>query len=153
MENPSSAAVIAAPAVGIAVLPHQLRRRRNVANVMIIAVLAAIALVALKGSLKHFRGEGSCCGGGSTGITRDDIPVKILENPKLGEKVVEISGMHCENCVFSVTKAINRIEGVSADVDLKKKRAIVSYDREISEDAIRKAVEQEGFKVTEVRNR
>ena len=111
------------------------------ANVIIIAVLAAIALVALKGSLKHFRGEGSCCGGGSTGITRDDIPVKILENPKLGEKVVEISGMHCENCVFSVTKAINRIEGASAD------------DREISEDAIRKAVEQEGFKVTEIRNR
>ena len=61
--------------------------------------------------------------------------------------------MHCENCVFSVTKAINRIEGVRADVDLKKKRAIVSYDREISEDAIRKAVEQEGFKVTEIRNR
>ncbi len=123
------------------------------ANVIIIAVLAAIALVALKGSLKHFRGEGSCCGGGSTGITRNDIPVKILENPKLGEKVVEISGMHCENCVFSVTRAINRIEGASADVDLKKKRAIVSYDREISEDAIRKAVEQEGFKVTEIRNR
>ena len=79
--------------------------------------------------------------------------MKILENPKLGEKVVEISGMHCENCVFSVTKAINRIEGASADVDLKKKRAIVSYDREVSEDAIRKAVEQEGFKVTEIRNR
>lgn len=55
MENPSSAAVTAVPAVGIAVLPHQLRRRRNVANVIIIAVLAAIALVALKGSLKHFR--------------------------------------------------------------------------------------------------
>ena len=46
-----------------------------------------------------------------------------------------------------------KIVGVCAVVDLKKKRAIVSYDREISEDAIRKAVEQEGFKVTEIRNR
>lgn len=123
------------------------------ANVIIIVILMMIAIVAVKGSLKHFHGEGSCCGGGSTGITKADIPVKVLENPKLGEKVVDISGMHCENCVFSVTKAINRIEGASADVDLKKKRAIVSYDREISEDAIRKAVEQEGFKVTEIRNR
>ena len=122
------------------------------ANVIIIVILMMIAIVAVKGSLKHFHGEGSCCGG-STGITKADIPVKVLENPKLGEKVVDISGMHCENCVFSVTKAINRIEGASADVDLKKKRAIVSYDREVSEDAIRKAVEQEGFKVTEIRNR
>ena len=123
------------------------------ANVIIVAVLVLIAVVAVKSSAKHFRGEGSCCGGGSTGITKKDIPVKVLENPKIGEKIVDISGMHCENCVYSVTKAINRMEGASAEVDLKKKRAVVSYDREISADAIRKAVEEEGFQVTDIRER
>lgn len=123
------------------------------ANVIIVAVLVLIAVVAVKSSAKHFRGEGSCCGGGNTGITKKDIPVKVLENPKIGEKIVDISGMHCENCVYSVTKAINRMEGASAEVDLKKKRAVVSYDREISADAIRKAVEEEGFQVTDIRER
>ncbi|MCC8060367.1 MAG: heavy-metal-associated domain-containing protein [Clostridiales bacterium] len=116
-------------------------------SAVIFVVLILIVVLALKGSRKHFRGEGGCCGGGDD-IKKSDIPVKKLPGEKLGEKTVSITGMRCEGCVLSVTKAINRIEGASADVSLKKKRAIVSYDREISDEDIRAAVERAGYKVS-----
>ena len=120
-------------------------------NVLVIVLLVLVIIFAVKNSLKHFRGEGGCCGGGDSGITKADIPVKVLEGEKLGEMIVSISGMHCDRCAYSIAKAINRIEGASADVDWKKKRAVVSYDREISEEAVRNAVTGEGFQVTGIR--
>jgi copper chaperone CopZ len=58
--------------------------------------------------------------------------------------------MHCENCKNRVERAINRIDGAVAKVDLKKKIAVVSYDREIAEEDIRKAVEEQDYKVTSI---
>ena len=49
------------------------------------------------------------------------------------------------------TEAINKIEGASAKVDLKKEEAVVSYDREINDDDLKKAVEEAGFKVVDIR--
>lgn len=117
-------------------------------NVIVVVVLVVIVIFAVKSSAKHFRGEGGCCGGGRDSVSKSEIPVKKLEGEKLGEKIVSISGMHCDHCVAQVTKAINRIDGAAAQVNLKKKRAVVSYDREIDDAEIRKAVEAEGFQVT-----
>ncbi len=117
-------------------------------NVIVLAALALIVLFAVKSSAKHFRGEGGCCGGGGDGITKSAVPVKKLEGKKLGEKVVFVSGMHCEHCAASVAKAINRIDGASAHVILKKNQAVVSYDREVPDDVLCRAVEAEGFSVT-----
>lgn len=33
-------------------------------NYIIIAILAVIAVVAIRSSIKHFKGQGGCCGGG-----------------------------------------------------------------------------------------
>lgn len=118
-------------------------------NVLIIVLLVLVIVFSVKNSIKHFRGEGGCCGGGGS-ITKADIPVKVLEGEKKGELTVSISGMHCDHCAYSVTKAINRIEGASAEVDWKKKRAVVSYDREVSREAIRSAVAGEGFEVVKI---
>jgi len=117
-------------------------------NVIVLAALGLIVLFAVKSSAKHFRGEGGCCGGGGDGITKSAVPVKKLEGKKLGEKVVFVSGMHCEHCAASVAKAINRIDGASAHVILKKNQAVVSYDREVPDDVLCRAVEDEGFSVT-----
>lgn len=120
-------------------------------NGVIVAGLVLVIVYAVKNSMKHFRGEGGCCGGGGDSpVTKKDIPVKKLAGEKLGEKRVAISGMHCERCVFSVTRAIDRIEGASARVSLREKQAVISYDREISDDAIRRAVESQGFTVTDI---
>lgn len=121
------------------------------ANAVIIIALVLIVVFALRGSAKHFKGEGGCCGGGGGTVKREEIPEKELEGAKLGEKVLSISGMHCDHCVSSVTKAINRIDGASARVSLKRGEAVVSYDRMLSDEALKTAVEAQGFQVTAIR--
>ena len=46
---------------------------------------------------------------------------KKLTGPVIAKKTMFITGMHCEHCVQSVTDSLNRIDGVSARVDLNKK--------------------------------
>ena len=60
---------------------------------------------------------------------------------------IEITGMHCEHCAMSVTKALNQIDGVRADVSLSKGRAVISYDREVAEEVLKNTVEKAGYKV------
>lgn len=115
-------------------------------NVIIIVILIVIICVAVKSSVKHFKGEGGCCGGGST----DSKPsVKKLKGEKIGEVTVRVNGMHCDNCVRTVTKAINSVDGVSAVVNLKKKNAVISFDRELPMEKIKAAVKLAGFSIEE----
>lgn len=118
-------------------------------NIIIILLVVVILACALKGTLKHFKGESSCCGGGS-GTVKTKSEKKKLSGPVIGKKTIKISGMHCEHCVQSVTKAINKIEGASAKVDLKKETAVISYDRELDEAVFVQAIEQAGFQVVAV---
>ena len=113
-------------------------------NVIIVCVLLIIIFFAVRSSVKHFKGEGGCCGGGGDS---SPIPVKELDGNKLGEVKVHIEGMHCDNCVRTVTKAINSIDGASAVVNLKKQTAVISYDRELSMDRVKAAVKLAGFEV------
>ena len=71
--------------------------------------------------------------------------------PEHSERRCSVSDMHCDHCVKSVTEAIDKIEGASAKVNLKKEEAVVSYDREIDDDDLKKAVEEAGFKVVDIR--
>ena len=115
----------------------------NISTLIVLVIVIVIAAMALKSSIEHFKGEGSCCDTGGT-ILPD---TKELEGAKIGEKKVRIEGMHCENCKNRVERAINRIDGAVAKVDLKKKTAVVSFDRDISDEEIRRAVEELDYKV------
>ena len=84
----------------------------NASTIIVLLIVIVIAFFALKSSLGHFKGEGDCCGGG--GGTLPDT--KELEGAKIGEKIVRIEGMHCENCKNRVERAINRIDGAVAKV-------------------------------------
>ena len=75
---------------------------------------------------------------------------KRLDGPVMGKKILKIKGMTCEHCVQNVTNAINAIDGASAKVSLKEKEAVVSYDRELSEIGLRKAVEDAGYQVLSI---
>lgn len=111
------------------------------ANLIIIAILVIIAALAITPTVKHFKGQGACCGGGG-GTIRED---KKLDAPKLGEKRFRIEGMHCEKCRNSVERAVNRLDGAVCRVDLRRKLAVVSYSREIDDEEIKKAVERAGY--------
>lgn len=118
----------------------------NTSTLIVLLVVVVIVAFALKNSIGHFKGEGGCCDAGGGTLPNH----KTLEGAKIGEKTVRIEGMHCENCKNRVERAINRIEGAVAHVDLKKNIAVVSYDRDISEDEIRKVVEEQDYKVISI---
>lgn len=119
------------------------------ADIIIVLIVVVLLGLALKGSVKHFKGEGACCGGGGGSISVD-IPQKTLDHQILGKKTVKISGMHCEHCVKAVTEAINKIDGAAAKVDLSRNEAVVSYDRELDDEILRRTVRDAGYRVVNI---
>ena len=116
------------------------------ADAIIILVVVIILIFALKGSIKHFKGEGACCGG-SGSVKTKKAKKKTLDGPVVGRRTIRISGMHCQNCVNSVTNALNSIDGVSAEVSLKDNCAEVSCDRPVDDIDLKQVVEKAGFEV------
>lgn len=112
-------------------------------NIIVGIILLGIAVLALRGSVKHFRGEGGCCGGSSS--TRP--AKKKLKGKVLQTYILTIEGMHCQNCAYNVEWAINDLDGAAARVNLKKREAKVSCDRALAPELIKRAVEAKGYTV------
>ncbi len=62
------------------------------------------------------------------------------------KRELKIEGMMCQHCVRHVTDALQAVEGVEkADVDLKKKRAVVTLSAPVGDDVLAAAVTQAGL--------
>ena len=61
------------------------------------------------------------------------------------EKIIYIDGMSCAHCCRRVENALNELDGVTATVNLEEKCATLTLTKEVSEDAIREAIEDAGF--------
>ena len=118
-------------------------------DIIILLIILIILILAVKGTIKHFKGQGACCGGGNKGLIKTEE--KTLKHPKIGEKTVKISGMHCEHCVKAVTEVINKIDGAAAKVNLSENEAVVSYDRELDDEQLRKIVKDAGYRVVSIK--
>ena len=121
----------------------------NIIAVLVLAVLiggAAAYLVRAKRSGVKCVG----CPAGGNCSSRHKKKKKKLTGAVIAKKTIIISGMHCAHCVQSVTDSLNRIDGVSARVDLNKSCAEIFLDREVGEDILISAVEQEGFSVESI---
>jgi len=118
-------------------------------NYIVGAALLVAVLLALRSSLKHFRGEGGCCGGG--GEPKPER--KKLQGPIVAEKVIHIEGMRCENCKNRVERLLDQMDGAAAKVSLRKNTAVISMCREIGDEKLKTAVEAAGYKVTEIEHR
>ena len=88
-----------------------------------------------------------CPAGGSCSGSHSPAKKK-LDGPVILKRTLAIDGMHCEHCAVGVTQSLNRIDGVSADVNLSKGRAVISLDREVGDDVLKSAVEKIGYQVT-----
>lgn len=66
------------------------------------------------------------------------------------KKIIEIKGMTCGHCQARVEKALNAIEGVTAQVDLKKGRAVVESSGTVDDETLAAAVTQAGYEVTAI---
>ncbi|GCD11906.1 heavy-metal-associated domain-containing protein [Clostridium tagluense] len=67
------------------------------------------------------------------------------------KKKILVEGMKCENCVKHVKEAVGSVEGViSADVNLSNKSVIIETNTEVSDEAIKLAVNSEKYKVVDL---
>ena len=81
------------------------------------------------------------------------VPDTELENnterkeEKKMKKTMKIEGMMCGHCTGRVEKALNALDGVQAEVSLEDKAAYLTIDGDVSDDTLKKAVEDEGYQV------
>ena len=67
-------------------------------------------------------------------------------------KTMKIEGMMCGHCEATVKKALEALAEVdTADVSHEAGTAIVTLNAEVSEDVLKKAVEDQDYKVLEIR--
>jgi len=67
------------------------------------------------------------------------------------EKTLIIKGMSCGHCSARVEKVLNNIDGVEAKVDLEANSAKLKLSHEVSDDIIKKVVDDIGYQVVEVK--
>jgi len=65
----------------------------------------------------------------------------------MSEKTLQIKGMSCGHCSARVEKALNAIDGVTAAVDLEANSAKVTLLKEVSDQALKTAVDNVGYEV------
>lgn len=62
------------------------------------------------------------------------------------KKIVRVNGMNCSHCQEKVESALSALDGVSeAKVNLKKKIAVVTLEKEVNDNTLLKAVNDAGF--------
>ena len=119
--------------------------RENIGTIVFIAVLLVIVAFAVRGSIRHMRGEGGCCGGGG------DVKIKPKHlDTIVATKKLQIEGMSCANCQNRIENALNGMAQVNAKASFKKGEAIVKLGADIPEEELREAVEKLGYKVTSI---
>lgn len=111
-------------------------------NFIIIGIITVIVAVGIYYTVKHFKGEGGCCGGGSFKPKK-----KKLKNITY-TKAFRVDGMHCEHCKGRVEEIVNDIRGVAGRVNLKKNELTVSYAEDVSDEIIIAKIERAGYKVS-----
>lgn len=84
-------------------------------------------------------------------IAESDGEPHIIENPHKEvitvKKTMKIEGMMCNHCTGMVTKVLNAIDGVSAEVSLDDKCAYIELSKEVSDDVLKNAVTEAGYDV------
>ena len=122
------------------------------ADIIVIIILVLLIGNAVTYMIRARKSGVKCIGcpaGGSCSGSRQ-TPKKKLSGSVVGKKTIAISGMQCQNCVNSVTKALNGLDGVASKVNLNNGMAEVSGDREVDEADLKRAVEAAGFKVVNI---
>lgn len=80
-------------------------------------------------------------------LTAEEIKEK--EEPTM-KKTMKIEGMMCGHCTGRVDKVLNALEGVQAEVSLEDKAAYLTITGDVSDELLKKTVEDEGYQVVEI---
>ena len=76
---------------------------------------------------------------------------KTNKEDKTMTKTISIEGMMCGHCEATVKKALEALKGVEhAEVNHTAGTAVVTLDADVSDDTLKKAVEDQDYKVTKI---
>ena len=79
---------------------------------------------------------------------KNTLKTTTEKETKAMEKTLKIEGMMCGHCEMHVKKALEALDGVTnAEVSHKAGTAVVTMEKEITNDVLKQAVEDQGYKV------
>ena len=82
---------------------------------------------------------------------KNKLKITIEKETKTMEKTLKIEGMMCGHCEMHTKKALEALDGVTeASVSHKTGTAIVTLEKDISDDILKQAVADQGYKVTDI---
>lgn len=131
-------------------------------DIIILTVVAALLLLALRSTIRHYSGKGGgCCGcsgcsGGSSSCSAGGSvkPFMTAVEPAGADtltKTLQIEGMHCGACKQSVESALAGISGVIfADASIEKGTAKVLMKEKVEDALLKEAVEEKGFELKQI---
>jgi len=108
-------------------------------NFIIIAIIAVAFVIGIVYTIKHFKGQSGCCGGGSYKPKRKKLAGVLYK------KTFLVDGMYCDHCKARVEEVVNDIKGIAGKVDLKKGELTVMYAEEIDDSVIVQRIEKAGY--------
>ncbi|HYQ57683.1 MAG TPA: heavy metal-associated domain-containing protein [Draconibacterium sp.] len=78
---------------------------------------------------------------------------EVAQPEQIVETTIDIGGLHCDDCVASVEKGVNSLNGIeSVKVTLADSTAIISYNASaVSIDEIEKSIEKRGYTIKAVK--
>lgn len=87
----------------------------------------------------------------TTALPEEDIQKEPTHKEEIGmKKVLKIEGMMCNHCTGRVEKALNDLEGVTAEVSLEGKSATVTLSKEVSDETLVQTVTDAGYEVVDI---
>ena len=66
------------------------------------------------------------------------------------KKIITIEGMSCSHCVKRVEKALEQLDGLKVKVQLDKKQAVVTLDKDISDEVLASSISDAGYTVKSI---
>lgn len=82
---------------------------------------------------------------------KNKINTNQIINKMMKTKILSVEGMSCAHCSARVEKALNALDGVDASVNLSDKSAAVKLSKDVSDEALKKAVADAGYEVTAIK--
>ena len=82
---------------------------------------------------------------------KNTLKTTTEKETKTMEKTLKIEGMMCGHCEMHTKKALESINGVAkAEVSYKTGTAVVTLNKDVSDDDVKQAVADQGYQVTDI---
>ena len=119
-------------------------------------IAAAFGFGVRKAYRAFFKSEAACCsdecsscsgGCNKQKLLDDSYRVRVEKIEKFPiHRTIDVDGMTCEKCIYKVVRALEKVYGVTiAAASLEKQSAQVGLKENISDDALRDAINRAGY--------